>query len=113
MLAAYGLDDVKKRAIRNIGVIGMMGDWGGLLYLFSANLAGLVLELLVSYPTRVLEKLHGFSLGMIETVVQLTAMNILMVGILMVTAGLVWRKSRNAVVLLVFFELFLFRKTDW
>ncbi|MEK7119714.1 MAG: YfhO family protein [Patescibacteria group bacterium] len=109
VLAAYGLDDVKKRAIRNIGVIGMMGGiGGGLLYLFSANLAGLVLELLVSYPTRVLEKLHGFSLGMIETVVQLTAMNILMVGILMVTAGLVWRKSRNAVVLLVFFELFLF-----
>jgi uncharacterized membrane protein (Fun14 family) len=60
------------------------------------------------YPTRVLEKLHGFSAAAIETIVRLTATNMMFVGILMVIAGFVWQKSRKVVVLLVFLELLLF-----
>lgn len=109
VLAAYGFDVMKKRAIRKIGVIGMMGGiGGGLLFFFSAKLTGFVLQLSTMYSTRVLEKLHSFSAAAIETMVRLTATNMMFVGILIVIAGFVWQKSRKVVVLFVFLELLLF-----
>ncbi|MBI5449258.1 YfhO family protein [Candidatus Gottesmanbacteria bacterium] len=114
VLAAYGFDDLKSGRIRKIGELGMAEIiLGGLMYLFSQRFVGLVLEVSRWYPTRVLEKLHGFAPAAIETVVRLSAFNIFMVGILMATTGLVWKRSRNAVVLLVFLELFLFSQNGF
>lgn len=119
ILAGFGLDDVKglRRARGAIGILGVVGAIGGILLLANAPaFAGAVTQLVVLYPTRILEKLQGFPREMSIAIIQLIAWNVIITAGILLATGFVLVKKRGVTKILfiglVFLELFLFSRNN-
>lgn len=115
VLVGLGLDELRglRRLRRVIGWIGAGGIvWGILLLVNASAFPGVVAQLAVLYPTRILEKLHGFPDGMMVTITRLIGQDLLVTSGILLVATFLLRKKRKLLIVLVFLELFLFSRNN-
>jgi len=89
---------------------------GTLLLRYATVIPDAVTQLAILYPTRVLEKLHGFPPEMVVTVVKLIGQNLLVAAGILLAAAFIFAKKRGVtktlLIGLIFFELFLFSRNN-